>query len=268
MSRDLTNPLCSEAAKVIVVDAAGQPLSPCTPDKARRMLSEGRARLVSESPLTIQLPWTAHLRSRTAPLPTATGQGKRLLLHVCCGPCSTYSIRRLREQGFELTGFWYNPNIHPFAEHERRRECVRHYAEEVRLPMVWWGEYEMPDFMRAVAGHEAFRERCGVCYRLRLERTAQVAQQQGFHAFTTTLLISPYQQQSLIRSLGDSLADRYGVEFYFENLRKGWRERGSLTHQHGLYQQRYCGCSYSEREANRKCAPSAESERPIQDKGI
>lgn len=267
MSRDPTNPLCSETAKAIVVDAAGQPLSPCTLDKARRMLSEGKARLLSESPLTIQLPVSASLRSRTRTLPEAAGQGRRLLLHVCCGPCSTYSIRRLREQGFELSGFWYNPNIHPLAEHERRRECVRQYAEEVRLPMVWWEGYEMPDFMRAVAGHEAFRERCGVCYLLRLERTAQVAQRQSFDAFTTTLLISPYQQQSLIRSLGNSLADRYGVEFYFENLRKGWRERGNLAHQHGLYQQRYCGCSYSEREASLKCAPPTEGERPVQHKG-
>jgi len=258
MSRDPTNLLCSDPAKAIVLDAAGQPLAPCTPDKARRMLSEGKARLVSESPLTIQLPWAAHLRSKAAALPEGIGQGKRLLLHVCCGPCSTYSVRRLREQGFELSGFWYNPNIHPFAEHERRRECIRRYAEEVRLPMVWWGEYEMPAFMRAVAGHEAFRERCGICYRLRLERTAQVAQQQDFQAFTTTLLISPYQQQTLIRSLGESLADKYGVEFYFENLRKGWRERGDLARQQGLYQQRYCGCAYSEREADLRRAPSAE----------
>ncbi len=261
MYKGPNNPLCSEPAKAIVVDAAGQPLSPCSPDKARRMLSEGRARLLCESPLTIQLPWTAHLRSKTVPAPAATGQGKRLLLHVCCGPCSTYSIRRLREQGFELSGFWYNPNIHPFEEHERRRECVRHYAEDVQLPMLWWEEYEMADFMHAVAGHEAFGERCGVCYRLRLERTAQVAQQQGFHAFTTTLLISPYQRQPLIRSLGESLASQYGVEFYFENLRKGWSERSLLAHQHGLYQQRYCGCSYSEREASLKRAASAEDER-------
>ncbi len=254
MSRDPTNLLCSEPAKVIVVDAAGQPLSPCTPDKARRMLSEGKARLVSESPLTIQLPWTAHLRSKTATVSEATGQGKRLLLHVCCGPCSTYSIRRLRELGFELSGFWYNPNIHPFAEHERRRECIRQYAEEVQLPMLWWEEYEMPAFMRAVAGHEAFRERCRICYHLRLERTAQVAQQQHFQAFTTTLLISPYQQQALIHSLGELLADKYGVQFYFENLRRGWRERGEAARQHGLYQQSYCGCTYSQREAGPKRA--------------
>jgi predicted adenine nucleotide alpha hydrolase (AANH) superfamily ATPase len=220
------------------------------------MLSEGRARLVQESPLTIQLSFVAHLRSKPATVPEATWQEKRLLLHVCCGPCSTYSIRRLREQGFELLGFWYNPNIHPFAEHERRRECIRRYAEEVQLPMLWWEEYELPAFLRAVAGHEAFRERCGVCYRLRLERAAQVARQQNLHVFTTTLLISPYQQQTLIRRTGEALADKYGVKFYFENLRRGWRERGDLARQHSLYQQHYCGCSYSEREDGLRRTPS------------
>jgi len=250
MYKDPSSQFCSDIpTKVTVLDAAGQRLSPCTPDKARRLVAEGKAKLISESPFTIQLPLTAHLKSKPKALAEKPGEGKRLLLHICCGPCSTYTIKRLREQGFEVSGFWYNPNIHPFAEHERRRECVRLYAEQVGLPMLWWKEYEMHVYLRAVVGHEAFGERCAICYRLRLERTAQAAQH-GFDAFTTTLLISPYQQQALIRSLGEELGGKYGLEFYFENLRRGWSERGHMAREHNLYQQRYCGCIYSEWEAH------------------
>lgn len=240
----------------IVLDASGQRLSSCSEQKARRMLAEGKATLVSEAPLAIQLPYTVAVPvSRETSLETNPDQGRRLLLHVCCGPCSTYSIKRLREQGFEVTGFWYNPNIHPFAEHERRRECAQTYAQEIGLPMIAWEEYEMPAYFRAVVGHEAFGERCAICYQLRLERTVQAAQERGFDAFCTTLLISPYQQQALIRRIGEELARNYGPEFHFENLRRGWSERGRMAHEYGMYQQRYCGCLYSEWEAAQRSSP-------------
>jgi predicted adenine nucleotide alpha hydrolase (AANH) superfamily ATPase len=122
------------------------------------------------------------------------------------------------------------------------------------MPMMWWEAYEMPAYFRAVVGHETFRERCAICYRLRLERTAQAAQQNGFDAFSTTLLISPYQQQAVIRGIGDELAGLRGLEFYFENLRRGWSERGHMAREHQLYQQRYCGCIYSEYEAAERSA--------------
>jgi predicted adenine nucleotide alpha hydrolase (AANH) superfamily ATPase len=241
--------------QVTVLDAAGQRLSPCSLEKAQRMLAEGKAILVSENPLAIQLSYAVSLRPQPKVAPAdKPGAGKRLLLHICCGPCSTYTIKRLREQGFDVTGFWYNPNIHPFAEHERRRECIQDYSRAVELAMIEWEEYEMPTYFRAVAGHEPFGERCALCYRLRLERTAEVAQQNGFAAFSTTLLISPYQQQTLIRSIGDELAGQRGLEFYFENLRRGWSERGHLARQHHLYQQQYCGCIYSEWEAAERSA--------------
>lgn len=239
-------------AQVIVLDASGQRLSPCSLQKARQLLAQGKAKLVSEEPFTIQLSYAVSLR----PIPEVLseqkpGEGKRLLLHICCGPCSTYSIKHLRELGFEVTGFWYNPNIHPFAEHERRRECMESYAAEIALPMIWEA-YEMPAYFRAVVGHEAFSERCAICYHLRLERTAQIACQHGFDTFTTTLLISPYQQQDVIRHIGEKLAGQYGVPFYFENLRRGWSERGHIARERGMYQQHYCGCIYSEWEAAQK----------------
>jgi predicted adenine nucleotide alpha hydrolase (AANH) superfamily ATPase len=253
MPRDHSR-LASFEADAVVLDATGQRLAPCSRDKARKLLAHGKARLISQEPLVIQLPLTADLHRRHVTAADSPGQGRRLLLHICCGPCSTYTIRRLRQQGFEVTGFWYNPNVHPLAEHERRRECMRMYAESVELPMLWSEVYELSTYLLAVAGREARGERCPVCYRLRLERTATVARQQGFNAFTTTLLISPHQHQGLIRSIGEELAIEHGLEFYFENLRKGWADRGQLAREHGLYRQTYCGCEYSEHEAQARQA--------------
>lgn len=245
-------------SQTIVLDAAGKHLSPCSTERAQKLLAEGKAKLVADSPLTIQLPYRVSWNPRTKTQPVEKpGEGRRLLLHICCGPCSTYTIQRLRELGFGLSGFWYNPNIHPFAEHERRRDCVEAYAANMDLPMVWYPEYEMPVYFRAVAGHEALGERCAICYRLRLERAAQVAREGGFDAFTTTLLISPYQQQATIRNMGDDLAAQYGLQFYFENFRRGWSARGRMAREHEMYQQRYCGCVYSEWEAQNRKASTA-----------
>jgi len=264
---------------VIVLDANDQQLSPTTAEKAQQLIAQGKAVLVSEEPFTIQLSYSVELPPQPAEI-EKPGEGRRILLHICCGPCGTYPIERLREEGFQVTGFWYNPNIHPWQEHQRRRESVQKYAEAVGLPVIWHEQYEMPLYLRAVAGHERFRERCRICYRMRLEKTAQVAAEGGpsaalrrgsgqgsgrgpsaalrrgsgqgsgrsFDAFTTTLLISPHQDQALLRQIGEAVAEEWGVEFYFENFRRGWSERGRLTREHDLYRQQYCGCIYSEWE--------------------
>jgi predicted adenine nucleotide alpha hydrolase (AANH) superfamily ATPase len=241
-----------KAASVVVLDAEGRKLSPTTPEKAKLLLAKGKAALVSDEPFTIQLPYSVELPLKPREIESErVGEGKRILLHICCGPCSTYPIEQLREEGFQVTGFWYNPNIHPWQEHQRRRESVQKYAEAVGLPVIWHEKYEMPLYLRAVVGHERFRERCRICYRMRLEKTARVAAEGGFDAFTTTLLISPHQDQALIRQIGEEVAEELGagaLEFYFENFRRGWSERGRLTHEHDLYRQQYCGCIYSEWE--------------------
>ena len=235
--------------RAIVLDAEGRELSPTSIEKARRLVAAGRATLVSESPFVIRLGYAVHLPPKPESAEEDIGEGKSILLHVCCAPCGTYTVERLRELGFAVTGFWYNPNIHPWSEHERRRETLARYASEVDLPMIWAEGYEMPTFLRAVAGHERFGERCAICYRMRLQRTAQVAAGRDFDAITTTLLISPYQDQALIRRIGETAAAEHGVTFYFENFRRGWARRGHLAREHDLYQQRYCGCVYSEWEA-------------------
>lgn len=238
-----------------MVDARGRELSPCSEEKAERLLREGKATMVGGSPSTIRLSYEVEGRPKGEAGPLKKGEGKKILLHICCGPCSTYTIDRLREEGFSVTGFWYNPNVHPFSEHERRRECIEEYARTVALPMIWWPNYEMVDFLRRVSGHEAKGDRCSIDYRMRLERTAEVAAQEGYDAFTTTLLISPHQDQALIRQIGEELGPKHNLEFYFENFRRGWAERGRLVKEHNLYRQNYCGCIYSEWERYRSGEP-------------
>ncbi|NIN63464.1 MAG: hypothetical protein GTO63_01855 [Anaerolineae bacterium] len=213
------------------------------------MVAQGKAALLSESPLTVQLPYAVELPDKPeAAQECRRGEGKSILLHACCGPCSTYVINRLRDEGFEVTGFWYNPNIHPFSEHQKRLGSFQTYAESTGLPLVQEQEYQMPLFFRLVAGHEARGERCRFCYEMRLRRAAMVAAQEAFDVITTTLLISPHQNQDMVREIGERVADEHGVGFYFENFRRGWSERGRLTREHELYRQQYCGCIYSEWE--------------------
>ena len=237
-------------SEVIVLDAQDRRVAPTSLDKAKRLLNEGKATLVAESPFTIRLSYPVDLPPEPEPEPAPRpGEGKRILLHICCGPCATYTILRLRELGFEVVGFWYNPNIHPFAEYEKRRETVSEYAELVALSVIGSEAYDMPRYFRAVAGHEAFGERCQRCYRLRLEEAAREAQERGFDAFTTTLLISIHQDQARIRAIGEELGTEHGVPFFYENFRRGWSERGRISNERGLYKQHYCGCLYSEWEA-------------------
>ncbi len=243
--------------KAAVLDAAGRPLSPTSAERARKLVAAGAAELVAESPPTIRLRREVE-RPPAPPEELSPGCDRRLLLHVCCGPCGTYPVLHLREEAFRVTALWYNPNIHPFSEHERRREALLHLAAAVGLEVLQEPAYEMVAFLRAVAGHEARGERCRICYRLRLERTAQVAREGGFAAFTTTLLISPYQDEEALRTIGEEVGRAAGVPFYYERLRRGWSERGRLAKEHGLYRQDYCGCVYSEweRAGEREVGPS------------
>ena len=238
-----------------VLDAEGRTLSPCPADKARRLVAEGRAELLREDPLTIRLARIVAIPEPTQRREAATlsdHRGQRLLLHVCCGPCATYTVDHLRGLGFEVTGYWYGPNIHTFSEHERRREGLATLAADVDLPVIWEPGYEMPTYLRLVAATAGRPARCRICYRLRLARTARTAGAGGFDAYSTTLLISPYQDVETIRAIGEEEGAAWGVRFYFEDLRRGFAEHHRLAREHGLYRQRYCGCVYSEWEGARK----------------
>lgn len=250
--------------QALVLDSRGRALSPCPVERANQLLLAGRATRVADDPLTIQL--TREV-DRPAPGQHSTEpplQGRRMLLHTCCAPCATYSVQHLRELGAGVTALWFNPNVQPYSEHERRRQALEQYAQAIDLPVIWEPGYEMPAFFAAVVGHERVRQRCRLCYALRLERTAQRAAELRLDAFCTTLLISPYQDLAAIRQIGEALAARHGVAFYYENLRSGFAEHHRLAQEHQLYQQRYCGCVYSEWEALDRGATTAERPRAEQ----
>ncbi len=172
----------------------------------------------------------------------------RVLLHICCAPCAIYPLKIMREKGIDVFGFWYNPNIHPFTEYKRRLETLKEYAAQANLRMIWRDRYELDEFLQGVVFREAFGIRCRFCYHKRLEATAQVAKHGKFDAFTTTLLYSKFQNHNLICEIAETLAKKHGVNFYYEDFRKGWKEGIEISRQLGMYRQQYCGCIYSERD--------------------
>ncbi|MBF0480070.1 MAG: epoxyqueuosine reductase QueH [Desulfovibrionaceae bacterium] len=174
----------------------------------------------------------------------------RLLLHICCGPCSITVAQRLLEGDFAVTGLFYNPNIHPLTEYLRRREGVEQTASRLSIPVIYLDdEYDPAVFLRQTA----FREnaRCQACYALRLNRTASFASEHGFDLFSTTLLYSKRQNHDAIRLSGENAA-RGSTRFFYRDFREGWQEGIALSKDWGIYRQPYCGCLYSECERYRK----------------
>ena len=171
---------------------------------------------------------------------------KSVLLHCCCAHCAAYTVNYWQQQGYQVSALWYNPNIHPYSEHQNRLEAMESLAQEVNLPLIVTEGYDMIEYFRRVAGHES--ERCQYCFRLRLSRTAGTALENGFSAFTTTLLISPHQKHDLLRETGIQIAEEQGIEFLYVDLRKRYSDSRHLTKPLNLHRQQYCGCVYSEWE--------------------
>jgi len=194
---------------------------------------------------------------RSAPTsPTGDGDARpdgprRVLLHVCCGPCAIYPHRALKDEGLEVTGFFYNPNIQPSREFRRRLETLRDYASGAGLELAVRDDYHPEEHLEVTLGrHDRRRERCRACYELRLGETAREAAARGYPAFTTTLLVSPHQLHEEVRRAGEAAAAATGgkVEFLYRDFRAGWREGVKVSLDLGLYRQPYCGCLWSEVE--------------------
>jgi len=171
-----------------------------------------------------------------------------ILLHICCGPCAVYPLAFLRQQGHEVTGWFHNPNIHPYKEFQRRIEALEDFARQKDFPVEIDRSYGLSDYLRKVVFHEDRARRCSICYDLRLRPTAERAAAQGFDAFTSTLLYSTYQNHSLLRSKGEALAAQFGIAWYYHDFREGWQQGIEESIVMGLYRQPYCGCIYSEQE--------------------
>jgi len=168
------------------------------------------------------------------------------LLHICCAPCANMCIETLREEGIAVTGYWYNPNIHPFTEYRSRRNTLRDYAASINLPLVEQNDYGIRPFVRSVADNIAGR--CVKCYEMRFLQTAKYAAEHGFDSFTSTLFISPYQKHELMRQVAERAAAEYGVEFLYRDFRPLFHQGQDRARELGFYMQKYCGCIFSEEE--------------------
>ena len=156
----------------------------------------------------------------------------KLLLHICCAPCSIMCIETLRQEGIEPVGFWDNPNIHPYTEYRSRKNCLT-VADDID-------------------------GRCVQCYRMRMEPTARYAAENGFSHICTTLFVSPYQNHELLRQVAEEEAARYGVELLYRDFRPWFRQGQDKARELGLYMQKYCGCVFSEEDRYRKRKKKAE----------
>ena len=170
----------------------------------------------------------------------------RILLHICCVNCAIYPLERIGERGDEAVGYFFNPNIHPYQEYQKRLDALKQYSEKVELKVIYRDEYLLEEFLRNVSNR--VKERCQFCYSVRLEATAREAKDQGFDRFSTTLLQSTHQNHALIKETGERIAQEIGIPFYYEDFRQGWRRGLEVSKSMGSYRQQYCGCIYSEKE--------------------
>ncbi|MBP1665810.1 MAG: putative cytosolic protein [Deltaproteobacteria bacterium] len=170
----------------------------------------------------------------------------KLLLHICCAPCTIYPLQVLRSDDHEVCGLFYNPNIHPYREYEKRLSTLKTYAAQCNLSVTYSEDYHMEEFLRNVAFRE--KDRCRYCYYDRLRYSAHRAKEGRFEGFTTTLLYSTFQDHEMIKNIGKSLAIENQVMFYYRDFREGWLEGIKISKEIGIYRQPYCGCIYSEKE--------------------
>jgi len=170
----------------------------------------------------------------------------KILLHICCAPCSIYPLQALRADGFEIMGYFYRHNIHPYQECLRRQETLRQYAETAGLRVIYQETYDLEGFIRNMVFRES--ERCRLCYHERLASAARIARKGRFDAFTTTLLYSKFQRHELIRTVGEAVAGSVGIPFYYRDFRAGWKQGVVESRRLNMYRQQYCGCIYSEKE--------------------
>ncbi|MDY3970884.1 MAG: epoxyqueuosine reductase QueH [Atopobiaceae bacterium] len=176
--------------------------------------------------------------------------GTPLFLHACCGPCSLEPVKYLREEGFEPTICWTNPNIQPIEEHDKRLKTLLAWADEVAHVPVIVAEDRRDLWEAKVAPAGLAREaRCRACYRVRLEESCRVAKEEGFHYISTTLVVSPYQLFDACHEVLSKLAPKYGLEEVWRDFRPHYPESVTDSRALGMYRQNYCGCRVSAAEA-------------------
>lgn len=190
---------------------------------------------------------------------SSQGEKPSLLLHICCAPCSSYVLEYLSSH-FDITLFFYNPNITSEAEYNYRIDEAKRLLCEMPLKGkvdFLQGRYDVSEFFSVAKGYEDLPEggeRCFKCYELRLRESAEFAKNNGFDYFTTTLSISPYKNAEKLNSIGKALSEEYGVKYLFSDFKKknGYKRSIELSEKYNLYRQNFCGCIYSQMEMKRK----------------
>ncbi len=178
---------------------------------------------------------------------------KKILLHICCAPCGTYSIERMREDGWEVTGYFYNPNIYPQEEYEKRVQEIKEYCRRVDMDLII-GDYDSIDWELHVKEYAHLgegSERCRRCIGYRISNTMDLALKMNLSHVTSTLTISPHKNSRMIFQLAESLGVEKRVVFQEYNFKKknGFRKSVKISRECGMYRQDYCGCQYSQRES-------------------
>lgn len=185
---------------------------------------------------------------------------RKLLMHACCAPCFSYIEKDLKNSGIinkegilekvEYTACWYNPNIHPKAEYERRKNTFIDFCDnKVMIDKVVLDEYDLNSYVKYVVENvgesKEYNSRCEYCYYMRLKKVFEYASKNSFDIVSTTLTISPYQNHDLIIKAGKRLEKEYGVEYIYNDYREHFREGQKIARDYGLYMQKYCGCVFS-----------------------
>jgi len=185
------------------------------------------------------------------------GLEKDLLLHICCAPCLTYTRKELDRMGIAFTGFWYNPNVHPYREFGKRLEALEKYVSLKPMELLYDRSYDVKAWTgNALDAEGRGEDRCGRCYNERLLATALKARELGFKRFSTTLLFSKHQKHELIKSIAEDVARETGVDFFYDDFRPGWKRSIEICRELDIYRQGYCGCIYSEEERYLDPSPS------------
>ena len=173
----------------------------------------------------------------------------KLLLHVCCAPCLIGTLPYL--DGFQTSCYWYNPNIHPFTEYKSRLKSLTDYASGNNINLTVSDDYGLVEFIKNTIVGDAVLcvpQRCEYCYETRIKETAKYAKDNGFDIFSTTLLVSPYQNHEKIKEICEKYAKEYEIAFFYGDFRENFRNGQKSAREKNIYMQKYCGCIFSEHE--------------------
>ena len=181
---------------------------------------------------------------------TEQDNSSKVLLHTCCAPCSIHCVDSLRAEGLEPVSYWFNPNIHPYTEYRSRKTALEAYAKEIHLPLIIDNTYGLREFCKNVI-HD-LSGRCFYCYDVRLDQTAKYAAEHGFASFSSTLLVSPFQNHQAIIQAAEKASQKYHVPFLYRDFRPGFQDGQNKARELELYMQKYCGCIFSEEERYRR----------------